>query len=350
MTPGSGVSRQSFRTGVSSSSTFDQSSLIHSTYSATDTSISTPATPDDDPTLTYVQLKMQISDLTVYRKPNETADVAFLRQLQQRLEEVKQDYLFDEREAETAYRAERKKVDDAALQSRLRGETVASPPKTPRIKSPPKVVVSQSSTEVSSIAKTDIFDDDDNEGDGGIFQLLEEMPQTDTTMEGVTIQIYDMPLPRNWSGKTPRTLLLEVVTKSDKHANVAFRSISGDSRAKRAEVRIIWSNGKTSEWSMDNVACYDNGQAEQYIATVALHGISFPPTDGFAVGGAASTNNTSFRLLPAVYRDLWTELERKRRSEHDVINRKIWGKLRNILELKLAGTKVCCTLPCLNGY
>lgn len=303
------------------------------------TETSTPYTPDDDPNSAYVYLRMRISELTTGRKPNETADASFLQTLRHRLEEVKRDYLFDEREAESAYNAERKKTDDLALQSRLRGDTVKPLPAAPRIKSPPRVE-SPNLREYQSSAG-DVFDQDsDGEGAGGLFELLEEMPQSETTQEGVVVQVRDMPAPKGWSGKTPRTLLLELVHRTDKFANVSFSSTSGASRAKRAAVRIIWQQGNVSEWLMEDIACYDHGQAEQYIATVALHALAFPPTQGFAVGGAASANTlTSYRLLHPLYRDLWNELEENRRAEHDRINRDIWSKLRHILEPKLSGAK-----------
>ena len=334
MTPRTAISVPATDTSLNSPST---TLVAHSPRELSETT--TPGTPDDDPNSTYVHLKMRISELTTHRKASETADATFLRTLQKRLEEVKQDYLFDEREAETAYRAERKKLDDLVLQSRLRGEKAPSVPSTPRIKSPPRV---QSPQRPRSDRVEDIFDDDDDvEGGGALFELLEEMPQTETTQAGVTVQIRDISVPKGWSGKTPRTLLLESVSKTDKYANVSFSSISGASRAKRAAVRIIWQQGNTSDWSMDDVACYDTVQAEQYIATVALHGLAFPPTQGFAIGSATSaTTLTSYRLLPPIYRDLWNELEEGRRADHDRINRAIWTKLRQILEPKLSGAKV----------
>lgn len=284
---------------------------------------------------------MRISELTTHRRPDETADAAFLRMLQQRLEEVKQDYLFDAREAESAYLTERKKADQLALQARLRGDVVDTPPV--KLKTPPRKRSPARPAE-PAIPTGDVFDQDsDDEGTGGMFELLEEMPQTETTADGVVVQVRDLSVPKNWSGRTPRTLLLEVVQKTDKFAHVSFRSISGASRAKRAAVRITWQHGNLSEWAMEDVGCHDAGQAEHYVATVALHAITFPATQGFAVGGTASGNNatsTSFRLLPPVYRDLWNELEEKRRAEHDRINREIWAKLRSILEPKLKGSKV----------
>ena len=307
----------------------------------TNASNSMPGTPDEDPNSAYVQLKMRISELTTHRKRTESEDATFLRMLQERLEEVKRDYLFDEREAEAAYRAERKMADEMTLQARLRGEDVPSPPKTPRRRSP-LALTPASRAPAETNAGGDVFDEvDDEEGAGGLFELLEEMPQTETTSEGITIQIRDLPAPKNWSGRTPRTLLLEVVHKKDKYANVSFRPISGASRAKRSAVRVIWQQGNVSEWQMEDVACHDAGQAEQYISTIALHRLTFPDTPGFAVGSTASANTqTSFRLLPPVYRDLWNELEEKRRADHDRINREIWAKLRTVLEPKLSGYKV----------
>lgn len=292
---------------------------------------------DDDPTTSYVQVKMRIADLTTHRVPGETADAAFLRSLQQRLAEIKQDYLFDEREAEEAYRNERRAADDAALQSRLRGDIVEKPP--PR---PPKEPAKHPKPLVESAPSTDIFDQNDSdEEEGGLFGVLQELPETITTDQGSIIHVRDMPLPKNWSGRTPRTLLLETVHKTDKLANVSFRLVSGPSRAKRSAVRIIWAKGGVVEWEMTDVACPDQGQAEQYIAMVALHAMAFPPTLGFAIGGtAAASSQTSYRLLPPVHRNLWTELEDKRRAGDDQINRDIWAKLKDILAPKLAEAKV----------
>jgi ATP-dependent RNA helicase DHX29 len=90
------------------------------------------------------------------------------------------------------------------------------------------------------------------------------------------------------------------------------------------------------EWIMEDIACHDEGQAEQYIATVALHALTFPSTDGFAAGtSAAPGSQTFFRLLPAVFRDLWDELEVARKTSDDAINRAVWAKLRSIVEPKL---------------
>jgi ATP-dependent RNA helicase DHX29 len=102
------------------------------------------------------------------------------------------------------------------------------------------------------------------------------------------------------------------------------------------------------EWFMEDVACHDDGQAEQYIATVALHALTFPLTDGFAASiSTFPGSQTFFRLLPPVFRDLWNELEEKRKARDDKINRDIWAKLLSILKFKReTGDKVGIDVLC----
>ncbi|KAI0361784.1 P-loop containing nucleoside triphosphate hydrolase protein [Trametes cingulata] len=291
--------------------------------------------PADDPNDEFVRLKLRIMHLTTHRSVGETADAAFLQELQRRLKEVQQDYLFDQREAEAMFVAERSKVEATALQSKLRGVGVSTPPRQPatarrKVKEPPSRAES-----VASASTTDIFEDNE-ESSGGMFELLEQMPETETTESGITIQVRDMALPKHWSGRTPKVLLTENVRKSDRYAVISYNCISGASRAKRSSVEIRWDGGKTQYWSMEDVACHDISQAEHYISTVALHSLTFPSSEGFAAGGTATGSQTSFRLLPPAFRDLWDELEQKRRVDDDNTNRTVWAKLRDILAPKLS--------------
>ncbi|THH31998.1 hypothetical protein EUX98_g2176 [Antrodiella citrinella] len=300
----------------------------------------------DDPTTAFVQVKMRIADLTTHRQLGEVADASDLRELKRRLEAIKDDYLFDEAEADMAYLVERKKADAASLQARLRGEeSIVSPPlvRTP-IQKPAELQIATPlpHEEPQPPASDDFFAGDDDDAPGGLFELLEAMPTTEATPQGTTIVVRDLSFPKQWSGRTPKTLLQETVRKSDKYAAMEYRSISGPSRVKRANLSIRWDGGKLEEWSMEDVGCHDTIQAEQYVATVALHALSFPRLEGFALGvPTASTQTTSFRLLPPVFRDLWDELEAKRRQSTDSINREIWSKLKTILEPKLViGSKM----------
>lgn len=279
---------------------------------------------------------MQIDELTTDRRSTETRDASFISDLRRRLQGIQQDYLFDAAEAEQAYRMERQKLSARRLEARLRGVLPTPPPqKAPEVPSIPL-------SPTPAASQPDVFDDaSDDETSGGLLGLLVEMPETETTAQGTTVLIRDLPLPKHWSGRTSRVLLIETVHKLDRRAIVEFRSISGLSRAKRAAVKVRWDRDEVSEWTMDDVACHDDIQSQHYIATVALHALTFPPVLGFAIGGTAAANNqTSFRALPPIFRDLWGELETKRKMADDTTNRGIWAKLRHILDTKLSQYKV----------
>jgi hypothetical protein len=187
---------------------------------------------------------------------------------------------------------------------------------------------------------TDIFDSNEQE-DGGLFEILDDMPSTDISETGVTIRVRDMPLPKGKFERTSKAFLQATVNKLDSFAVTTYHPLSGASRVKRASLSIRWSSDKLSEWTMTDVACYDITQAEQYIATVALHALTFPASAGFASGTSApGTGQTFFRLLPPAYRELWDELEAARKSSDDATNRAVWAKLKRIFETKSSQEKV----------
>lgn len=230
---------------------------------------------------------------------------------------------------------------DKALLEKLRGSGSSSPSpanlpesRVPR-KVPPNIHVSQSSL-LPSTSSSDVFDDTDSDGSGGgLLNFLEEAPTAETTSNGTTITLKDMSLPRHWAGRTPKILLKETVARLDRYAVITYNLISGLSRAKRVSLEIRWDGARSRDWSMDNVACVDQTQAEHYIALTALHALTFPQSEGFASSSAGSSNPTFFRLLPPTFRDLWDELEEARKLREDSTNRQVWAKLRSITEPKI---------------
>lgn len=340
--PGKKVSETPSRDSPATAPSVDGTSTPSSTKDLSD---SVRWSPVEDPNDEFVRLKLRIMDLTTHRRADEKADAAFLLELQRRLKDVQQDYLFDQREAESMFATERSKVEASALQSKLRGSGTSTPPKptpsTRRPKEPPSRAESVASTTTS-----DVFEDNED-SPGGMFELLEQMPETETTENGTVVQVRDMALPKHWSGRTPKVLLAENVRKTDRYAVISYNAISGSSRAKRFSVEIRWNGGKTQFWTMEDVACHDNIQAEHYISTVAMHALTFPSSDGFAAGGTATGSQTSFRLLPPLFRDLWDELEQKRRVDDDAFNRAVWAKLREILAPKLSRSEKVRIVPLL---
>ncbi|KAI5124610.1 hypothetical protein M0805_004220 [Coniferiporia weirii] len=294
------------------------------------------ASDTDDPNAEYVRLKMRITDLTERRERNDgVVDEDFLRQLRIRLESVKKNYFFSEKDAEASFQERRRDIDKAALLSRLRGEAGSSP--KPVKKPKKKLSVVAPAGEV--VQGSDVFDNDDgDDSPGGLLDLLEPMPTTETTAAGTTVTVRDMALPKQWAGRTPKSMFFDLTTKSDRYAAVIYNDLSGGSRVKRASVIVRWSGGRANEWSMDDVACHDYLQAEQYIATVALHSLTYPSDEGFRCSaGNPRGAQTSYRHIPPVFRDLWNELETQRKENDDRINRGIWSILDSVLEEKLSG-------------
>ncbi|KAJ7597184.1 P-loop containing nucleoside triphosphate hydrolase protein [Mycena floridula] len=309
----------------------EHAELKHRILAGLERDESTPPESDTDvsdgehPNAEYARLKVKLDELLTSGKRDLIAEV---QQVRYRLAVVKQNRFFDKEEADACYELECEHK--ARLLHRESDATPAISLTSGSSKKRPPDIQAQPPEE--SLPVADFFDD---EIEGGLLGLLEEMPRTEVSANNTIIQVRDMSLPKHWSGRTPKKLLAESVAKVDRYAAITFGIISGASRAKRASVRVRW-NHSLDEWSMDDVACYDDGQAEQYIATIALHSLAYPTTEGFAAATAASIGGpTSFRLLPPVFRDLWDELEVARKAREDCINRGIWAKLRSIVEPKL---------------
>ncbi|KAG6820381.1 hypothetical protein H0H93_001352 [Arthromyces matolae] len=302
-------------------------------------SVSLTSSPiSDDPATQYAHARLELERLSSSHGHFGERATLQAQELQKRLTLLKNSYFFDEREAEAIYRTERDKAEAAELQARLRGNVTVSLNTPKGVKRRPPHLQRQSPNPVLN-SEIDIFDTDGEDStSGGVLDLLESMPETEVDTLGRTIKVRDMALPKHWSGRTPKTLLQETVAKADRYAAISYDIISGGSRAKRASLSIRWEGKKTDEWSMDDVACHDEPQAEQYIATIALHALTFPPTDGFAGVVPTPSSSTFFRLFPAVFRDLWDELESARKIRDDTINRKQWAMLRSVIEPKLEVT------------
>ena len=275
------------------------------------------------------------------RTPSGDSEESFIKELRSHLGAAKSHYLFDQRDAEAHYLSMRHKSEEASLQARLRGEP------GPDLSKPSKLRASDTQSplhhpnlKVVRGDSTDIFHSNEQE-DGALFEILDDMPSTDISETGLTIRVRDMPLPKGKFERTSKAFLQATVTKLDSFAVTTYHTISGASRAKRASLSIRWSSDKISEWTMTDVACYDITQAEQYIATVALHALTFPASAGFASGASApGTGQTFFRLLPPAYRELWDELQAARKSSDDATNRAVWAKLKSVVETKSSQEKV----------
>jgi len=157
--------------------------------------------------------------------------------------------------------------------------------------------------------------------------MFEETETDDTTGDRITVRA--MPLPKSFasSSPTPKSSVQTLVVKLDRFSLVDYTSLSGSFRAARVALKIRWATGRLQEWRMEDVGCWTVAEAENYVATLALHELN-------AVEGRGERG--MWRLLPPLFRDLWDELEEKKKDNVDRERRGTWAMLRGILEARLA--------------
>ena len=293
-------------------------------------------TTPEDPNIEYAQIKLKINE-----RSKASGGLGSTSRLQKRLEELQGHYFFKQSEANAHFKQMEKEARVMALEESLRNVPSEKPSNAAPILSLKTPRAKEKSPSVLDVA-----------GDGEetlLGNLMDEMPTSEVTPSGVLVTVIDMELPKHWAGRTPKTLLQETVHKIDRYAITTYRNLSGQSRVKRFGVVIRWEGARMQEWTMEDVGCPDERQAEQYIATVALHALTFPPQDGFA-GSTTSSTLTYFRLLPPIFRDLWDRLEVKRKELEDTINRQIWVSLREVLQPKLSTDEKVSYTSLLLGY
>lgn len=348
-----GVSTESSPSPVSSSASSSSSEDGEEDRTISSTKEPTPSTPASEPEIEeeeeddlsvdsnarYASIKLQLSEIQRAQgaskragkgKGDRKGGVAMSKEqeewiegqaegLRKKIKDIEGDYTFRKTDAEKLYREERTKLDAAQLSARLNGTTLeSSVPEFPTSIATPVGNVEESSTPATNGATTASSPpspslangtsngeggEGTNGGEDGFFgNLLEEMPVEEKTEEGTTIPIRNLSLPKHFSGKTPKASLEETVRKLDKPASVKF-NVTSRSRAVRANVTIKWSNGRVQGHEMNDIACWDQPQAYNYIATIAL----------FAVAGQTAVN----KQLPTVFRDLWDELVAKKKEEDE---------------------------------
>lgn len=279
----------------------------------------------DDPNVEYARIKLQLVNLkSSNTSQQQKSDSAGL--LEEKLRSVKSHYFFDERDAERLYRSELEKANAQLLEARLRGSPEPALPKIPKATNIPTIPLPPEQD-----VRSDLFDEEDDEISGGLLEILDTVSEVEGP-KGTMIAVKDMSFQKQSGGKLPQVVLSDYVSKVDRYATVTFSNLSRHSRAKRSGVRVLWGDRKVVEWKMGDIACQEESQADNYIATVALHTLSFPPTEGFAAGSMNSpVGNTFFRLFPTVFRNLWDELETERKVREGSINREVWARLWTIV-------------------
>lgn len=272
-----------------------------------------------------------------------------VQKLESKLQALQSDYEFRQKHADFIFRDLRKVAEASELERLLRMPIEDSKSREPQALDTPTPVNDQASEseepqpalslpEPTATAAVDILDQHSDGEEGGFFgHMLDELPTEVTTTAGNIVRVRELVFPKNWNGATPKSLLKDYVTKLDRYAIMSYRSIGDVTRVARASVQVRWRAKAGQEWIMPD-ACPTLAQAENYAAMLALHSLSSPARAGFV--GLRSTTTpvqpSSIRSLPPSAQDLWKELEARRKQEEDETNRRVWSKLRTIVEPKLA--------------
>ena len=316
---------------------------------AEDDGISRPLTPssdssDLDPSIEYARHRLSLFKIT--SSSTQSSDSHKTIGIRKRMDEIRQHYMFNPKDSDLEFQSQKAAYLSAVLNDSLRNPnvvTISTSAPTPQKERKGKAVrgVTPAKAAPHPSSTNDLLDNSDSDESGGVFgTMLDEMPVSETIPGSNTVvRIRDMSLPKQWGGRAPKTVLDELVYKMDKYAVISYFSVGGASRAVRAGVCVRWGVRRLQEWRMEEDGCHDELQAEQFISTVALHDLSFVTTPGFAANHP-SNGTSPYRGLPPVYRDLWNELEHRRKSECDKTNRTVWGTLRGLVRSRIAAVGI----------
>lgn len=288
----------------------------------------------DRPTAAFVSAKLELFSIQRKLVSETSRNVA---QLESIVSQSSKAYLFDKRDADAAVNMGRGQLDEQVRENRATARAAEAIKKEQENKelaqndagetsksAPVSNSADQHKDTESHANSTDSASDgpaSDTEGD--LFgNLLDEAPsEYIDEATNMTIKVRSMPLPKQYAGKPPKLLLEDVVRRRDKFASKpVFSLLPGGNRAKRAMVTLRWDAGTQHVYSMHEEACPDQTQAYNYVATVALFNID--------------TGSVARQLAPA-FRDLWGELEAKKKDSDEQSYRDHLKHIKTLIDPRL---------------
>ncbi|KAK8864514.1 hypothetical protein IAR55_001764 [Kwoniella newhampshirensis] len=253
-----------------------------------------------------------------------------IRALKDKIGKVEKEYFFSRKDADIIFKGLKSQRDAAALAEKLKGTTLQD--KNASSINPAITGASVSEPQEVNPEAQDVFeaqmDDDEN---GGLFGgMLDEPAELTSTSEDTSsntlINVRSMPISKQMSfaGTIPKTILKASLAKSAKQAVITYARLSGASRAARAGLEVRWSTTRRKVWKMEDIACDDMAEAENYVATLALSDLT----------EEGELSGVNWRMMPPAYRDLWEELDNMRKDREDAGKRDVWAKVKAIYERK----------------
>ncbi|KAI5776100.1 P-loop containing nucleoside triphosphate hydrolase protein [Geopyxis carbonaria] len=267
-----------------------------------------------------------------------------VKRLQQKLVEFERDPLFDAYVADTAWRDQRAKLDEAAWMKK-------------QLKNPPQPIVEPSVEPVESAVPVD------DEDMGFMGRLFEGAATEEASSSGENIVIRDFEESSNSAesqfakkagrGKAGvgaaamRKMVQEVCKSRDVNSKVRFDPVPGTSLSSRCRMTITWSsepeleptvipsseedvpdilirfpNEKTSVFEMKKLAAATREQAEGFTITYAL----------FKLYG--KKEEKLYLRLPTIWRNVWAEFVEIDRKKSEAEERKVLEQLKKLLDVE----------------
>lgn len=253
--------------------------------------------------------------------------------LESKLQRISRDVLFDQREADAQWAAQKIELARSAAERRklqLSNDTNVHKHPTPA-----------KGDEAGDVGDaTEEPDQDDILG--GMFEALPRVMQNDEDNSGAQqpdhdITIRDFP---SMTSLTPRRILEEACNARDSRCKISYKQVSPTTFSCRHSVSILWNQEqdvpnssylspvsiaqkpKQLRVTMEREATPEVWQSENYAATAAL----------FVIFSHSPKEEKTHLKLPAGYRALWQEFARLKQAHNDAADRTTVQQLRQLIE------------------
>ncbi|KAF2763940.1 P-loop containing nucleoside triphosphate hydrolase protein [Teratosphaeria nubilosa] len=262
------------------------------------------------------------------------------KQLQQKLQKIESDMLFDLPQAEAQW-AEKRIVltREAAERRRLQLSDSNSEKSRNDVKSdtPPNGVLDEAEKLGQELLKES---EDDGEMLGGMFDALPGVQESNATSNGhspTDVIVRDF---GRMTGMNPKRVLEEACKARDSGVKLSYKLVSPTTYASRHSMTISWSKDQdlleTSYLTSVDIkskprgtvftalkeATPDSAQSEAYIATVAL----------FVVFSGSPKEEKAHMRLPPTFRNLWDELSLIKEEHTGAADRDTVKQIRQLIE------------------
>ncbi|WVN88411.1 uncharacterized protein L203_103620 [Cryptococcus depauperatus CBS 7841] len=251
-----------------------------------------------------------------------------VRSLKEKIGKIEKEYIFNRKAADALLKVLKNQRDVSAVVDKFRNASIQDK----AAKSEPESIVREVAEE-DKVANTDedVSNQSENDSEGGLFNGMLDEPEpsstskVDTSSEKSTLFVRPMPIPKLLSSAAtiPKNILKAILNKQTKRVAIFFVNLSGTSRAARSGLEIRW-EGKRKVWKMEDIACENMQEAENYVSTLALSDLEAEKV----------LTGVNWRTMPPAYRELWEETKAKRKEHEDESRRCIWKIIKELWDKK----------------